>query len=86
VNRGGAPKLSDLRESGAIEQDADVVLFLHDRTQSEEEQDGSRVDDMYREIKLIIGKQRNGPRGIIDLVFDTAISRFFPKAMDGRGA
>jgi len=86
VNRGGQPKLSDLRESGAIEQDADVVLFLHDRTQSEEDQNGGTIDEMYREIKLIIGKQRNGPRGIIDLVFDTAISRFFPKAMDGRGA
>ena len=84
VNRGGQPKLSDLRESGAIEQDADVVLFLHDSTQSEEEPDnGVGLDEMYREIKLIIGKQRNGPRGIIDLVFDTAISRFFAKAMDG---
>ncbi len=83
VSRGGPPKLSDLRESGAIEQDADVVLFLHDRSHNEEETEIQAIDEMYREIKLIIGKQRNGPRGVIDLVFDTAISRFFPKAMEG---
>ena len=84
ANRSGPPKLSDLRESGAIEQDADVVLFLHDPAHTEDEQqDIPSADDMFREIKLIIGKQRNGPRGVIGLVFDTAIYRFFAEARDG---
>jgi len=84
ADRTGPPKLNDLRESGAIEQDADVVLFLHDPDQTAEEQQGMpRTDDMFRQIKLIIGKQRNGPRAVIDLVFDTAIYRFFAEARDG---
>ena len=75
----GPPRLSDLRESGAIEQDADVVLFLHD-SQSDSGEEGSfGMSGYFRDVLLKIGKQRNGPRGEIDLVFDTAITRFFPK-------
>ena len=71
--KGARPMLSDLRESGAIEQDADVVMFLHrekhfDKKDSEDEEE--RNADIHAEpAELIIGKQRNGPIGTIDLVF-----------------
>lgn len=67
------PMLSDLRESGAIEQDADVVMFLHrekDYDRKDDDEDGKGQNTITAEkAELIIGKQRNGPIGIIDLVF-----------------
>lgn len=66
--RGGdkRPQLSDLRESGSIEQDADVVMFLY------------RPDDEDREnVKLLISKHRNGPTGEIDLFFKGDRTTFF---------
>ena len=63
--RGGKkPQLSDLRESGAIEQDADVVMFLYYEYESED-----LLDSNIRNIKLSIAKHRNGPIGDIDLQF-----------------
>ncbi len=56
------PQLADLRESGAIEQDADVVMFLY-----RDDQEG--VDDKFFRVKLDIQKHRNGPTGDIDLMF-----------------
>lgn len=67
--RGGnkSPQLSDLRDSGAIEQDADVVMFLY------------REDPEVREdVKLVIAKHRSGPLGEIDLKFVGNRRRFFP--------
>ncbi len=65
------PQLSDLRESGAIEQDADVVLFLF------REEIYKRDDPELRgKAELIIGKQRNGPTGTVDLVFIREFTRF----------
>ena len=65
------PQLSDLRESGAIEQDADVVLFLF------REELYKRDDpDLKGKAELIIGKQRNGPTGTVDLVFIREFTRF----------
>jgi len=61
----GTPQLSDLRSSGCIEQDADLVMFLHRPTREEE---GLR--------DLIIAKQRNGPTGKIKLNFDMNLVRF----------
>ena len=58
------PRLSDLRDSGSIEQDADVVIFIH-RDKSEEE--GKRL---VNETKLIIEKHRNGSTGVVNLYFD----------------
>lgn len=58
------PQLADLRESGAIEQDADVVMFLYYEDESED-----LVDQSKRVIKLSIAKHRNGPVGDIDLMF-----------------
>lgn len=66
--RGGEkrPQLSDLRDSGSIEQDADVVLFLY------------RPDEEDREnYKLLIAKHRNGPTGEIDLYFRANRTQFF---------
>lgn len=61
------PKLSDLRESGSIEQDADVVMFLH--RQPFDNEDGQRPEVM--EVDLLIEKHRNGPTGEIPLNFNT---------------
>lgn len=58
------PQLSDLRESGSIEQDADVVMFLYYEDDSED-----LLDQSKRLIKLYIAKHRNGPTGELDLMF-----------------
>jgi replicative DNA helicase len=75
LNRGvekrkdGPPVLSDLRESGAIEQDADVVMFLH-RPLDEKDGDAGQAEKAdVQEIQLHIAKQRQGPTGRVDLVF-----------------
>ena len=64
------PVLSDLRESGEIEQTADLVMFIH-----REESYGELKEDVSP-VKLVIAKQRNGPTGDINLVFRRQISRF----------
>jgi replicative DNA helicase len=79
--RGGdhRPQLADLRESGAIEQDADLVMFVYrDRVYDEE------ADE--RDAELIIGKNRNGETGTIPLVFFGETSRFLTRADPGREA
>nr|YP_010945756.1 DNA replication helicase [Ulnaria ulna]WGN98746.1 DNA replication helicase [Ulnaria ulna] len=67
------PILSDLRESGSIEQDADLVLMLYqnDRTNSEQS-----FDNFNKIIDLIIAKQRNGPTGSIQLKFDKRRTKY----------
>jgi replicative DNA helicase len=68
---GHRPQLSDLRESGAIEQDADVVLFLY-----REEVYKKNDPDLKGKAELIVGKQRNGPLGIVHLYFIREHTRF----------
>jgi replicative DNA helicase len=72
------PALHNLRESGAIEQDADVVLLLH-RPDAEKDDDGNDNASVSREIipyKLIIAKQRNGPTDKLDIMFHAPYTRF----------
>src|SRR5215469_12957820 len=81
--RGGRPMLSDLRESGAIEQDADVVMFIH-RDDGSDDEDGPNGSGYGGRgavpIELIVAKQRNGPTGTIDLVFLSEFTRFESRA------
>jgi replicative DNA helicase len=68
-SRGGKPKLSDLRDSGAIEQDADVVMFIHRENNDE---GGGRK----QQAEILIEKHRNGPTGRVELFFDQHKSTF----------
>jgi len=67
------PRLSDLRESGSIEQDADLVGLLYKPSVEDEEGGG---DQDTRPVNLLIAKQRNGPTGDVNLTFLNSITRF----------
>jgi replicative DNA helicase len=70
--RGGKPRLSDLRDSGSIEQDADVVMFIH-----REDRTGNRAENESTGItEILIEKHRNGPVGKVDLYFDEKMTTF----------
>jgi replicative DNA helicase len=77
------PQLSDLRESGALEQDADVVLFIF--REDMYAQDGERRPDVDGVAEVIIGKQRNGPTGTVQLAFLKQFTRFENLARRGGG-
>ncbi|MCD5384622.1 MAG: replicative DNA helicase [Candidatus Pacebacteria bacterium] len=70
--RGGTPRLSDLRDSGSIEQDADVVMFIHRDDRSNENSERPNIAD------IMIEKHRNGPVGKIELYFDEKHTTFIP--------
>jgi len=73
------PRLSDLRESGAIEQDADTVMFLY---RDDYYKDKSEVSDSPQVTRVIIGKQRNGPIGTIEMIFHPKTTTFYDKAFE----
>jgi replicative DNA helicase len=69
--------LSHLRESGAIEQDADVVMFVH---REEYYRRGDERDQFAGQAEIIVAKQRNGPIGDVELVWRKDYTRFEDKA------
>src|SRR5215467_6834092 len=90
------PQLSDLRESGSIEQDADVVLFVYREEyyhQMRKPLEANRekfaewlaeADKVHGKAEVIIGKQRHGPTGTVELQFDAAVTRFSSLAREAR--
>lgn len=68
--RGGRPRLSDLRDSGSIEQDADVVMFIHREDKINKESDRPNI------AEILVEKHRNGPVGKAELFFDEKHVRF----------
>lgn len=77
------PRLSDLRESGAIEQDADLVMLLGKHRKGEDIRESDQKGDSeesqgedFEPIKLLLAKQRNGPTGSVDLAFRRKYTRF----------
>ena len=54
------PRLSDLRESGSIEQDADIVMFLHRQKANKEDKDEEVIDEKNNQVEVILAKHRNG--------------------------
>jgi replicative DNA helicase len=69
-SRGGKPRLSDLRDSGSIEQDADVVMFIHREDKYGENTDRKNI------VEILIEKHRNGPTGMVELFFDDKKTSF----------
>ncbi|MDD4888642.1 MAG: replicative DNA helicase [Phycisphaerae bacterium] len=72
---GHRPRMSDLRESGSLEQDADVVLLLH-REEYYHIGEGDVPEEIRGVAEVIVAKQRNGPTGTIKLQFNNQITRF----------
>ncbi len=77
--RGGKPRLSDLRDSGSIEQDADVVMFIHREDKFKEQSERTNI------AEILIEKHRNGPTGKVDLYFNEKKSTFQSISKDGFG-
>jgi len=69
-SRGGRPRLSDLRDSGSIEQDADVVMFIH--REDKYDKDSDRINM----AEIMIEKHRNGPTGSVEMYFDDKKASF----------
>jgi replicative DNA helicase len=78
--RGGdkRPQLADLRESGAIEQDADVVMFVYrpEFYLSHLEKNDPKLMEVEGRAEIIVAKQRNGPTGVVQLAFRKELARF----------
>ena len=72
----GQPKLQDLRDSGAIEQDADMVMFIY------ADEEGADSEGISAPAKLQIAKNRNGPIFTIDLIFNKEITQFHEQSQD----
>jgi replicative DNA helicase len=86
--RGGRPRLSDLKESGAIEQDADQVIFLWYGKEEEEETKESlmkQIDQPNKNrpvITFTVAKKRNGATGDVSMIFEKNTQRFLPMTND----
>lgn len=78
TGREGRPRLSDLRESGSIEQDSDVVMFIY----REAIYRANATDEEKSRTKLIVAKHRNGAQGEVDFHFAKEITRFYESAKE----
>ena len=74
--RGGRPRLSDLRDSGSIEQDADIVMFIHREEKYGEQSQNNNM------VELLVEKHRNGATGMVKLMFDAKTTSFMEVAED----
>jgi replicative DNA helicase len=70
------PRLSDLRESGSIEQDADLVGLLYKPSSEDDDGGGGQASQDSVPVNLLIAKQRNGPTGDVNLLFIKSYTRF----------
>jgi replicative DNA helicase len=70
------PRLSDLRESGAIEQDADLIGLLYKPSRGDDEEGGNEAQNDAVPVNLLVAKQRNGPTGDVCLTFLKSFTRF----------
>ncbi|HLD86296.1 MAG TPA: DnaB-like helicase C-terminal domain-containing protein, partial [Patescibacteria group bacterium] len=84
MNRPAIPKLSHLRESGSIEQDADVVLFIYRKSSDKGYDPKDLTEDEKHLAEVHIAKHRNGPTGLISLYFDADHVTF--KSLERTGA
>ncbi len=75
------PQLSDLRESGSLEQDADVVLFIY-RKAFYEKGRGAAPEEDELNAEILVAKQRNGPQGNVEVIFIDRYTRFENKVSD----
>jgi replicative DNA helicase len=73
---GKRPNLSDIRESGSIEQDADLVMFLHRERESDKKTEERESHSRGIKTELIIAKQRNGAVGTVEIMFQPAFTKF----------
>lgn len=75
---GNRPRMSDLRESGSIEQDADVIMLLHREDYYHVQDEDWKIEnaDKIGVAELIVAKQRNGPTGVVKMVWDSNTTRF----------
>ena len=80
---GQKPNLADIRESGSIEQDADVVMFIN-RDRETEKSPEEQAREAGQKVQLMIAKNRNGPVGTVDLTFMKHLTKFVPFT-DDRG-
>ncbi|HUF56362.1 MAG TPA: replicative DNA helicase [Thermohalobaculum sp.] len=89
------PQLADLRESGSIEQDADIVMFVfreeyyHERTKPQEDDERfpewqQKAEKLHGRAEVIVGKQRHGPIGSVDMHFEGRYTRFSDPVKEGR--
>lgn len=74
--RKGRPQLSDLRESGAIEQDADIVMFIHRPDKAATEKDIAEGKVQKNVAEILVEKHRNGPTGLVKLYFKEECTKF----------
>jgi replicative DNA helicase len=85
ASKDNKPRLSHLRESGAIEQDADVVMFVHREEYFHSREERDEGDSQEGRTELILAKQRNGPTGMVPLLWQRNFMRFVSPALHEYG-